>query len=92
MWRFPPTGQGYGEIPEEVFRRILRSSSTFDDLVIIPFLGSGTAALLTELFGRHWIAIDADPQAITAFEQLQEQSNIEVLREVAKLECRQSSG
>jgi adenine specific DNA methylase Mod len=69
VWRFPPTGKNFGEAPEKLFRRIIRASSNPDDLVIIPFLGSGTAALAAQKLRRRWIAIDANPDVITRTEE-----------------------
>lgn len=44
--------------PEELLRKIILVSSSKDDLVIDPFLGSGTTAVVAEQLGRKWKGCD----------------------------------
>lgn len=44
--------------PEELLRKILLASSNAGDLVIDPFLGSGTTAVVAEQLGRTWKGCD----------------------------------
>ena len=44
--------------PEELLRRIVLASSNPDDLIIDPFLGSGTTAVVAEQLGRKWKGCD----------------------------------
>ncbi len=44
--------------PEELLRTIVLASSNRDDLVIDPFLGSGTTAVVAEQLGRKWKGCD----------------------------------
>ena len=44
--------------PEELLRKIVLASSDPDDLVIDPFLGSGTTAVVAEQLGRRWMGCD----------------------------------
>jgi site-specific DNA-methyltransferase (adenine-specific) len=44
--------------PEELLRRILLASSNAGDLVVDPFLGSGTTAVAAEQLGRKWKGCD----------------------------------
>ncbi len=44
--------------PEELLRRIVLSSSNSGDLVIDPFLGSGTTAVVAQQLGRKWQGCD----------------------------------
>lgn len=44
--------------PEELLRKILLASSRKGDLVIDPFLGSGTTAVVAEQLGRRWQGCD----------------------------------
>lgn len=44
--------------PEELLRKIILASSKADDLVIDPFLGSGTTAVVAEQLGRQWQGCD----------------------------------
>ncbi len=44
--------------PEELFRKLVLASSNEDDLVIDPFLGAGTTAVVAEQLGRKWMGCD----------------------------------
>jgi site-specific DNA-methyltransferase (adenine-specific) len=44
--------------PEELLRKIVLASSSPGDLVIDPFLGSGTTAVVAEQLGRKWLGCD----------------------------------
>lgn len=65
----PTTCNGMGEKtphptqkPEELLRKFVLASSNEGDLVIDPFSGSGTTAVVAEQLKRHWMACDLDPQ------------------------------
>ncbi|RLC76678.1 MAG: site-specific DNA-methyltransferase [Chloroflexi bacterium] len=44
--------------PEELLRKIILGSSNPGDLVVDPFLGSGTSAVVAEQLGRKWMGCD----------------------------------
>ena len=44
--------------PEELLRKIVLASSNPGDLVIDPFLGSGTSAVVAQQLGRKWMGCD----------------------------------
>jgi site-specific DNA-methyltransferase (adenine-specific) len=44
--------------PEELLRKIVLASSDANDVVIDPFLGSGTTAVVAEQLGRNWKGCD----------------------------------
>lgn len=44
--------------PEELLRKIVLASSKPGDIVIDPFLGSGTTAVVSEQLGRRWMGCD----------------------------------
>lgn len=46
--------------PEELLYRIIIACTKPNDLVLDPFLGSGTTAAVTKKLGRHYIGIDKD--------------------------------
>ena len=46
--------------PEELVRRLVAASSAEGQLVVDPFVGSGTTAVIAERLGRRWIAGDSD--------------------------------
>ena len=48
--------------PEELLRKFVMASSNEGDLVVDPFSGSGTTAVVAEQLKRRWMACDLDPQ------------------------------
>lgn len=48
--------------PEELVRKIVLVSSKPGDLVIDPFLGSGTTAVVAEQLRRRWMGCDLSPE------------------------------
>jgi site-specific DNA-methyltransferase (adenine-specific) len=44
--------------PEELLRKLILASSNAGDLVVDPFLGSGTTAVVAEQLGRQWKGCD----------------------------------
>lgn len=61
----PTTCNGMGEKtphptqkPEELLRKIILASSNEGDIVLDPFIGSGTTAVCAKQLGREWIGID----------------------------------
>jgi site-specific DNA-methyltransferase (adenine-specific) len=65
LWRIPSLkGNAREKVghpsqkPEALIERIILSSSKPDELVIDPFLGSGTTAVVAEKLQRRWIGIE----------------------------------
>jgi len=52
--------------PEEMLRRIITASSNKGDLVLDPFLGSGTTATVAKRLGRNWIGIEKNKDYVEA--------------------------
>ena len=50
--------------PEELIRRMIAASSNAGDLVVDPFGGSGTSAVVAQRLGRRWIVGDADARYV----------------------------
>jgi len=50
--------------PEEMLKRIIIASSNKDDLVLDPFLGSGTTVFVAKKLGRNWIGIEKNKEYI----------------------------
>lgn len=48
--------------PERLIEMLVESSSRIGDLVLDPFLGSGTTAVVCEKLDRQWIGIEKDPE------------------------------
>ena len=65
LWRIPSLkGSGHEKVghpsqkPLSLIERIVRSSSAPNDLVIDPFLGSGTTAVVAQTVNRRWLGIE----------------------------------
>jgi modification methylase len=52
--------------PEALLHRVLVSSTSPGDVVLDPFLGTGTTAAVARRLGRHYIGIDRHPAYIEA--------------------------
>ena len=50
--------------PEALIRRLVLASSIKGDIVLDPFTGTGTCPVICKELGRHYIAIDSDPEMI----------------------------
>ncbi len=50
--------------PEEMLKRIIIASSNKNDLVLDPFLGSGTTAFVAKKLSRNWIGIEKSKEYI----------------------------
>lgn len=48
--------------PEEIIARLLECSSVEGEIVLDPFLGSGTTAVVAEKMKRRWIGCEVEPQ------------------------------
>ncbi len=55
--------------PEEMLRRIILASSNKGDIVLDPFLGSGTTTFVAKKLGRKWIGIEKDKKYFTVAEK-----------------------
>lgn len=52
--------------PEELLKRIILASTNEGDIVLDPFLGSGTTSIVAEKYHRHWIGIEKDKKYVKA--------------------------
>ena len=50
--------------PEALMERIIRASSNEGDLVLDPFVGSGTTCRVADVLKRRWLGIDINPEYI----------------------------
>lgn len=71
LWRIPSLKGTFKEKvghpsqkPEALIERIIRSSSAPGDLVIDPFSGSGTTAVVAEKLQRRWLGIESLPKYV----------------------------
>src|SRR5512134_1953460 len=50
--------------PEALIEKLILASSAKDQLVVDPFVGSGTTAVVAQKLGRRWLAGDADARYV----------------------------
>jgi site-specific DNA-methyltransferase (adenine-specific) len=55
--------------PEALLMRVLLATTKPGDVVLDPFLGTGTTAVVAKRLGRRWIGIERDPQYAALAEQ-----------------------
>lgn len=55
--------------PEALIEKLMLASSEVGQLVLDPFVGSGTTAVVAARLGRRWIACDADPRYVAMARQ-----------------------
>lgn len=51
--------------PEALLERIIKASSQPGDVVLDPFVGSGTTCRVAQVLGRAWFGIDINPEYIS---------------------------
>jgi len=67
VWPIPSVRRNEGhpaQFPEELARRIIALWSSPSDLVLDPFLGSGTTAVVCERLKRRWIGCEINPEYV----------------------------
>jgi len=52
--------------PEEMLKRIILASSDEGDLVLDPFVGSGTTVAVAKKYGRKWVGVDREKKYVDA--------------------------
>ena len=62
--------------PEEMLKRIILASSNKNDIVLDPFLGSGTTAHVAQKLGRRWIGIEREEKYIEIAKRRTEMLNL----------------
>lgn len=60
FWSMPENTEHPTQKPEKLLAKILLASSNPGDLVLDPFLGSGTTAAVARKLGRHFIGIESN--------------------------------
>lgn len=84
LWRIPSLkGSSKEKVghpsqkPEALIERIIRSSTKPNDLVVDPFLGSGTTAVVAHKLHRRWLGIETSPDYVAlAYKRVQELADI----------------
>jgi site-specific DNA-methyltransferase (adenine-specific) len=60
FWSMPENTDHPTQKPEKLLAKIILASTNEGDLVLDPFAGSGTTAVVAKKLGRHLIAIESD--------------------------------
>lgn len=62
--------------PEEMLKRIIIASSNKGDVILDPFLGSGTTAVIAKKLGRKWIGIEKEKKYVNiAMKRIEKERN-----------------
>jgi site-specific DNA-methyltransferase (adenine-specific) len=61
FWSMPENTEHPTQKPEKLLAKIILASSNPGDLVLDPFLGAGTTAVVAKKLGRHYVGIELDP-------------------------------
>ena len=64
------------QYPEELIERIIKVASNEGDIVLDPFIGSGTTARVAKDFGRHYIGFEIEPEYVKMCEERLSQAPI----------------
>lgn len=61
-WSMPENTAHPTQKPEKLLAKLILASSNPGDVVLDPFLGSGSTSVTAKKLGRHYIGIEQDPQ------------------------------
>jgi site-specific DNA-methyltransferase (adenine-specific) len=61
FWSMPENTPHPAQKPEKLLAKVILASSNPGDLVLDPFLGSGTTAAVAKKLGRRYVGIEIDP-------------------------------
>jgi site-specific DNA-methyltransferase (adenine-specific) len=59
-WSMPENTDHPTQKPEKLMAKIILASSNPDDMVLDPFIGSGTSAVVAKKLGRHYLGIECE--------------------------------
>jgi site-specific DNA-methyltransferase (adenine-specific) len=60
FWSMPENTDHPTQKPEKLLAKIILASTNGGDMILDPFAGSGTAAVVAKKLGRHFVAIESD--------------------------------
>lgn len=60
----PTADAHFATFPEEIPEMCIKASSRPGDIVLDPFMGAGTTALVAKRFKRRWLGIELNPAYI----------------------------
>ena len=64
FWSMPENTPHPYQKPEKLVERVIQASSNPGDLVLDPFLGSGTTAVVARRLGRRYLGFEIDPDHV----------------------------
>ncbi|MBI4565493.1 MAG: site-specific DNA-methyltransferase [Planctomycetes bacterium] len=64
FWSMPENTPHPAQKPERLVERILAASSNPGDLIVDPFLGSGTSAVVARKLGRRFLGVELNPEYV----------------------------
>lgn len=62
FWSMPENTAHPTQKPEKLIAKLILASSSEKDVILDPFLGSGTTSVVAKKLKRHYIGIEMDPQ------------------------------
>lgn len=80
VWRYPSKNTGLyhpTEKPMSIIVRIIDASSNKGDIILDPFLGSGTTAIAAHNTGRFFIGIEKEPKYVEIAKKRLEQAQMQ---------------
>jgi site-specific DNA-methyltransferase (adenine-specific) len=75
FWSMPENTDHPTQKPEKLFAKIVLASSAPGDVVLDPFLGSGTTSVVAKKLGRRYVGIEIDPDYCCLAEKRLELAN-----------------
>lgn len=60
-WSMPENTAHPTQKPEKLLAKLILASSNAEDIILDPFLGSGTTSVVAKKLGRHYIGIEQNP-------------------------------
>ena len=61
FWSMPENTEHPTQKPEKLIAKLVLASSDEGDLILDPFLGSGTTAVVAKKLGRHFVGVEREP-------------------------------
>lgn len=74
-WSMPENTAHPTQKPEKLLAKLILASSNSGDIVLDPFLGSGSTSVVAKKLNRHYIGIEQNPQYCIWAEQRLERAN-----------------
>ena len=75
FWSMPENTDHPTQKPEKLVAKVILASSNQDDVVLDPFLGSGTTSVVAKKLGRNYIGIEIDEEYAALAEKRLEMAN-----------------